>query len=1218
MQPRRTLLSWLSALIVASLLLAGAGRVPAARADHTPPPEKVVIPGTVQSVLGCAGDWMPDCDNTALTYDAAADLWVGTFELPVGEYEYKAALNGSWTENYGLGGVSSGPNIPLAISEPISVTFIYDHKTHWIMDSVNNVLATVAGTFQAALGCAEDWMPACLNTWMNDADGDGVYSFTTTALAPGDYEAKVALNQNWTESYGDAGGANIPFTVAEAGKEIYFGYNAETHAVTISVEGAPHGDLNKAQAQWVAPDTIAWKIGTPAEGTTFALYYAPDGGLALEPGAITGGEALPLDYSFGGLSSRITLPYPNLNGYNALKLAAADVARVPELLKGQVAVAALDADGRVLDATSVQIPIVLDALYAYSGALGVTYTGDTPTIRVWAPTAKNVSLQLYADATTPSALTVPMTLDGSTGVWTAEGTPAWTGQFYLFAVEVYVPSTGAVETNLVTDPYSFSLSTNSLRSQIVNLDDPALKPAGWDDLAKPPLAAPEDGVIYELHIRDFSISDNSVPEAERGTYLAFTEANSAGMTHLKALAAAGLTTVHLLPAFDIASVDEDKATWQTVSEAVLEGMAPDSDQQQATLAEVRDSDGFNWGYDPFHYTAPEGSYATDPDGSARILEFRQMVQALNEAGLRVVMDVVYNHTNASGQDAKSVLDKIVPGYYHRLNAEGRVETSTCCQNTATEHAMMEKLMVDSVLTWATQYKVDGFRFDLMGHHLLSNMQNLRTALDALTPAADGVDGPAVYVYGEGWDFGEVAQNARGKNASQLNIGGTGIGVFNDRLRDAVRGGSPFSAKPEQGFITGLFTDPSAFDQGTEAEQRLRLLHAADLIKVGLAGNLADYEIVDMTGDTVRGGRIDYNGAPAGYTLDPQENINYISAHDNETLFDAIQWKAPAGATMADRVRMNSLGQSLVLLGQGVPFFHAGDDLLRSKSLDGNSYNSGDWFNRIDWTYQTNNWGVGLPGFLNDQWEAMGALLADPALKPAPADIQAATASFQEMLQIRRSSRLFRLETLAEVQQHLSFYNNGPDQVPGLIVMALENSGADRLPDAYDRIVVLFNAAPEAVTFADPAFAEAAFELHPVQQASVDAALAEAAYDAAAGSFTVPGRSAVVFVVASTAPAATVPAPTATSVPPTATEPAPTATQPPTSVPTATRVPPTATTASLTTGTPVAPTSTPAATTTPSVPPPLPPAVAPAGLAVWVSLLFAAALGAVYVWQRRAR
>ena len=222
------------------------------------------------------------------------------------------------------------------------------------------------------------------------------------------------------------------------------------------------------------------------------------------------------------------------------------------------------------------------------------------------------------------------------------------------------------------------------------------------------------------------------------------------------------------------------------------------------------ADGFNWGYDPLHYTTPEGSYATDPDGPARTRQFREMVKGINRAGLRVVMDVVYNHTPAAGQDPKSILDRIVPGYYQRLDpATGAVETSTCCSNTATEHLMMGKLLVDSVLTWATQYKVDGFRFDLMGHQPKALMVRLRRELDALTRKRDGVDGERIFLYGEGWNFGEVADNARFVQASQLNMAGTGIATFSDRLRDAVRGGGPFDADPGvQGFASGLFTDPN--------------------------------------------------------------------------------------------------------------------------------------------------------------------------------------------------------------------------------------------------------------------------------------------------------------------------------------------------------------------------------------------------------------------------
>ena len=211
--------------------------------------------------------------------------------------------------------------------------------------------------------------------------------------------------------------------------------------------------------------------------------------------------------------------------------------------------------------------------------------------------------------------------------------------------------------------------------------------------------------------------------------------------------------------------------------------------------------------------------------------------------------------------------------------------------------MMEKLMIDSIVTWATAYKVDGFRFDLMGHHMRSNILNVRAALDALTRETDRVDGKQIYVYGEGWNFGEVAYNQRGINATQLNLPGTGIGTFNDRLRDAVRGGGSFAGLQAQGFINGLYYDPNGTDQGTPKEQRAKLLQYADQIRIGLTGNLRDYWLVDRFGNMVTGAGIDYNGQPTGYTVAPHEIITYIEAHDNETLFDAIQLKAPPRATV---------------------------------------------------------------------------------------------------------------------------------------------------------------------------------------------------------------------------------------------------------------------------------------------------------------------------------
>ena len=877
------------------------------------------------------------------------------------------------------------------------------------------------------------------------------------------------------------------------------------------------GDLSTARAHWLDKTTLVWDAELP-EGAQVLLASAADGGLELTdsgvqqsgPTAMTMTSfAVPLTAFPSGLSENLKAKFPYLADYPVYKIKLDDAA-AKDFLRGQVVVSAQDADGNLLDATGVQLPGVLDDLYAksaYGEPLGVVWRGATPSVHVWAPTAQNVRLHLFSDATGDAETVLGLTRDDTTGVWSITGDPGWKGKYYLFEVTVYAPTTQKVETNLVTDPYSHALSTNSTRSQIVDLDDFALQPKGWSELAKPPLSAPEDISVYELHVRDFSASDETVPKALRGTYGAFGVPDSDGMTHLRALADAGMTHLHLLPVFDIATINEDKSTWKTPVGNLM-SYPPNSPEQQAAVTAVKDRDAFNWGYDPLHYTVPEGSYAVHPEGAARTLEFRRMVQSLNQIGLRVVMDVVYNHTNSSGQAELSILDRIVPGYYHRLNADGAVETSTCCQNTATEHAMMEKLMVDSLVTWARDYKVDGFRFDLMGHHLVSNMLAVKQALGSLTPEKDGVDGSKIYLYGEGWDFGEVAGNARGVNATQQNLAGLGIGTFNDRLRDAARGGTPFTGPQVQGFITGLFTDPNGSAQGTLAEQKAELLRSSDQIRVGLAGNLAAYTFQNAAGKTVRGADILYGESPTGYTKDPQENIVYVSAHDNETLFDAVALKAPQGASLDERVRMQNLGLSLVALSQGVPFFHAGSDLLRSKSLDRNSFNSGDWFNRLDFSYRTNNWGVGLPleGENSDNWPLMSRLLgAIP--KPTKPDIRRSAEHLQEMLMIRNSSPLFRLQTAEEIEKDLTFYNTGPKQVPGVIVMRLED--ADDLDPALESVTVIFNGTPDVQQLTVPELA-GRLRLHPVQQGSSDS-LVKFSRARADGTFVVPGLTTVVFV-----------------------------------------------------------------------------------------------------------
>ena len=1063
-------------------------------------PASVTIPGSFQQEVGCSGDWQPDCAATHLALEDG--VWQGTFDVPAGSWEYKAAIDDSWDENYGAGATRNGPNLSLSLPEPAAVRFYYSHETHWVADNRSKVIATAPGSFQSELGCPGDWQPDCLRSWLQDADGDGVYTFSTRSIPPGSYEVKVAIDESWSENYGAGGardGANISFSVPDACTETLFAYDAATHVLTVNASGAPRGNLNRAQGYWVTQDTIAWEPGAVQPDWAVTLHYDAAGGLVLGTSGVAGGTEVPLTRDPAGLPDAVREKLPHIANHEAFRIPADRLDEVPEALRGQLAVSAKAGDGALVDATALQIQGVLDDLYTYEGPLGATFENGMTTLRVWAPTARSVKAVVFPD------VEQPMAFDPATGVWSATG--SWYGREYLYEVEVFVRSTGQVETNRVTDPYSVALTRNSARSLIVDLDDPALKPPGWDALSKPPLAAFEDVVLYELHVRDFSASDPSVPEALKGTFKAFTLPGSNGMSHLAALADAGLTHLHLLPVFDITSIDEDRSTWLSPA-GDLASFPPDSEEQQARISAVADRDGFNWGYDPWHFTVPEGSYSTDPGGAARTRDFREMVQSLSGIGLRVVMDVVYNHTSASGQNDRSVLDRIVPGYYQRLNADGNVETSSCCQNTASEFNMMEKLLVDSAMTWAKQYKVDGFRFDLMGHHMKRNMLKLRGALDALTLAADGVDGRKIYLYGEGWNFGEVANDARGVQATQANMAGTGIGTFNDRLRDGARGGGPFSGIQEQGFLTGLYDDPNATDQGTAADQLARLLLQTDWVRVGMAGGLAGYELEDRNGNLVAAEEIDYNGQPAGYTADPQELINYVEAHDNDTLFDAIHLKAPASATMADRVRMQNLGMSLLGLGQGIPFFHAGVDLLRSKSLDRNSYNSGDWFNKLDFTGQDNNWGKGLPPAQDNQanWPVMAPLLANPDLKPAPADIEKAKLHFREVLAIRKSSKLFRLGTGEEIRDHLDFLNTGPDQTPGLIAFTVADMEGE-IDHQVRRVLAVINSSRDLRQLAAPC---AAFVLHPVQAASADPVVRGSGYDAGTCTVSVPGRTASVF------------------------------------------------------------------------------------------------------------
>jgi pullulanase len=493
-----------------------------------------------------------------------------------------------------------------------------------------------------------------------------------------------------------------------------------------------------------------------------------------------------------------------------------------------------------------------------------------------------------------------------------------------------------------------------------------------------------------------------------------------------------------------------------------------------------------------------------------VREFRRMVQSLHKVGLRVGMDVVYNHTSAAGQDAKSVLDRIVPGYYHRLDASGAIERSTCCANTATEHRMMAKLMRDSVANWAREYHLDSFRFDLMGHQP-------RAAMEAVQKAVDAARGHHVVLLGEGWNFGEVADGARFEQASQRSLSGSGIATFSDRARDAVRGGgccdSGIELFARQGYVNGLSYAPN--ETAGKREARAELLRAADLVRVGLAGTLSEFKMQSAGGETLPLSKIDYAGQPAGYAGAPGEVVNYVENHDNMTLFDINVLKLPLATSMADRARVQILAAAINAFSQGIAYWHAGIEGLRSKSLDRNSYDSGDWFNRIDWRFHDNGFGSGLPPAADNgkDWPLLRPLLADPRLKPDAETIRWTRDAFLDLLRLRASSSLFRLRTAEEVSKRLRFLNTGPDQIATLIVEHLDGSG---LPGAeFRELMVFINVDTKSVDFSSDAEAGKPWTLHPLQrraEASDERVRREAAFDRTQARFHIPARSAAVFVI----------------------------------------------------------------------------------------------------------
>ena len=565
----------------------------------------------------------------------------------------------------------------------------------------------------------------------------------------------------------------------------------------------------------------------------------------------------------------------------------------------------------------------------------VSYSPKATTFSlVTAPEVKKVNV-LISDADNNEAQLVKSMKRVGAGKWQLTVKNDLKGKFYLFGVY------NNAQPDLTPGVFAKAVGVNGQRGAIIDLKD--TDPEGWSEDKRPELRSPVDLVIYEMHHRDFSI-DYSSGIKNKGKFLALTEPKA--IEHLKRL---GVNAIHILPSFDYASVDESQ---------------PDKPQ-------------YNWGYDPLNYNVPEGSYSTNAaDPKARIKEFKQMVQALHKAGIRVILDVVYNHTfNIDGSN----FQKTYPGYYFRHRPDGTYSDGSGCGNeTASEKPLMREFMVESVKYWVNEYHIDGFRFDLMGVHDIETMNLIRAELNKIDPS--------IYVYGEGWSAGSCAypqeKLAMKANARQLN----GIGAFSDEMRDALRG--PFSDDKKGGFLAGM-------------------PNCEESIKFGIAGAI-DHPQVDMT-------KVNYS--KTAWTNEPSQMIAYVSCHDDMCLTDRLRATVP-NISDDELIRLDLLAQTAVLTSQGVPFLLSGEEMLRDKKGEHNSFRSPDSINRFDW----NN------------------------LKRYPQVFD----YYSKLIALRKAHPAFRMGNAEEVKKNLVFL----DAPEGVVAFQLKNNAGG---DSWKDIIVVLNA-----------------------------------------------------------------------------------------------------------------------------------------------------------------
>ena len=586
------------------------------------------------------------------------------------------------------------------------------------------------------------------------------------------------------------------------------------------------------------------------------------------------------------------------------------------------------------------------------------YTPASSHFSLWAPTADSARVLLYEEGLGGQPYEViEMNKNAADGSWSAVAEGDLEGRFYTFRVNVsgrWLEETPGI--------FATAVGVNGQRAAVVDFD--ATDPEGWAEDRRPELRSFADAVVYEMHHRDFSISGNSgISPEHRGKFLALTESGTRGprgvRTGVDHLVELGVTHVHILPSFDYASVDETRL----------------------------EDNVYNWGYDPVNYNVPDGSYSTDPyDPACRIREFKEMVQALHKAGIRVVLDVVYNHVSDAASQA---FERTVPGYFFRMREDGSFADGSACGNeTASDRGMMRRFMVESVCWWVEEYHIDGFRFDLMGIHDIETMNAIRSAVSAIDST--------VLIYGEGWAASAPLYDgpllAMKANTWEM----PGIAAFSDEMRDALRG--PFSDNSKAGFLGGV----------PDLEES---------VKFGVAGAVqhpgVDYSAVNYS-DTC-------------WASEPTQMISYISCHDDMCLRDRLTATLP-GASEAELLRLDKLGQTVVFTSQGIPFIYAGEELFRTKQGVHNSYNSPDAINAIDWSFKNR---------YSDLYDYYRGLIA-----------------------LRKAHPAFRLGNADQVREHLEFLD-APD---GVVAWRLTGHAGG---DPCEEIVVIINSRKEPVSINIP-------------------------------------------------------------------------------------------------------------------------------------------------------